>query len=178
MKRTVTLLLASLVLLPAMSLAQPGHREGGRRAPMHMQQRMFERLGLTDDQRDQIRKLSLDHAKAQTDIAAKIRVARIDLRELFLTDKLDRNAIEKQMNSVSDLQQRAKINRLDHMFAVYKILTPEQQKKWREHMANMGTWDGSMMRHRPGPGMGMLDDPAPRHDQPEEDVAPQAPSQN
>ncbi len=156
MRRYLAFLLAAVLILPAFSLAQPAQQTGNRRHPMQMRERMLGNLGLSDEQRGQIRKLALDHQKAQTEMTAKIQVARLDLRELFLADKPDRDAIAKQMGVVSDFQQKAKLSQLDHMFAVYKILTPEQQKKWREHMAHFGEGAGPMMRHgRTGKGMGM-----------------------
>jgi hypothetical protein len=42
------------------------------------------------------------------------------------------------MKEVSELQYQEKLNGLDHLFAVKAILTPEQQKMWKEHMKQMG----------------------------------------
>ena len=175
MRRILMFTLAAVLVLPLLSLAQPGPEGAGRRSPMRMQQRIFEHMKLTDDQRDQIRKLSLEHAKAVTEIDAKIRVARLDLRELFVAEKLDRGAIEKQIEMISGLQQRTKMIQLDHMFAVYKILTPEQQNLWRKHMGRMGERAGPM-HHRGGRWMGMLDEHGPPEDQGVGELQPEEPA--
>ncbi len=163
MKQFLFSAIAAALLLPALVWAQPNQQEAGWRGHARMQERMFDKLKLTDEQRDQIRTLGVANEKAQTELFAKIRNARIDMRELFHAATLDRSAIEKQMNVVSDLEHKAQMNRLDHLFAVYKVLTPEQQKLWREHMGRMWGMDGMRrgMPHRGGPGIGMLDDDAP-----------------
>ena len=161
MKRFFLSALAAALLVPTLVLAQPDPGNTGPRRPAMMRGRMWEQLKLTDDQHDQIRTLSVANQKAQTELFAKIRIARIDLRELFRATSLDRSAIEKQMNVVSDLEQRGKMNRLDHFFAVYKLLTPEQQKTWRNSVGRMGWMDGMGMRGRGRPGIGMLENEMP-----------------
>src|SRR5512140_3535630 len=151
-------ILAALALaLTTAAIAQPGPGAMGSDRPMQRHQRMMDRLNLTEKQRDQIAKLRIDRQKAATEIQAKIRIARLDMRELFLADKLDRGAIEKKADAISDLQSKAKSQLLDHLFAVYDILTPEQQKIWKEQMGSMGMGMRGRMHQRGGgmnPGMG------------------------
>ena len=179
MKRGIVIVAALGLLLPLSAPAQPGPGQRMHRPQMRTQQRLMERLGLSDQQKEQVRKLSFEHQKAQTELMSKIRIARLDMREMLLADKPDRSALEKKLSAISDLQNQAKVNQLHHLFAVFDLLTPEQQKKFKSHMSGMGMEHGGM---GPGAGdhwMGMLSDPpdqgaAPASDY--EDVpAPQAP---
>jgi Spy/CpxP family protein refolding chaperone len=86
----------------------------------------------------QIAKLRLDLEKKQAETQSKIHIVRLDLKGLFMAEKPDRGAIEKNLKTISDLQYQAKLNHVDHLFAVKGILTSEQQKIWKEHMMEQG----------------------------------------
>jgi Spy/CpxP family protein refolding chaperone len=83
--------------------------------------------------------------KKQTELRSKIQLARLDMKEIYLSDKIDRSALEKLMKQVSDLQYQQKLNFVDFWFSVNSMLTPEQQKVWKEHVGQMA---GQMQRMR------------------------------
>jgi Spy/CpxP family protein refolding chaperone len=95
---------------------------------------IFGMLKLTDDQEKDFMKLRFDIEKKQTEAQAKVRTAQIELKELFTADNPDHAAIEKKVKEISDLKTKLHLNRLDHWFAVNKILKPEQQKIWKKHL--------------------------------------------
>ena len=132
----VLLALCTATLAPAFAQPPDHHRGPGSMRERH--EGIMDQLNLTDTQKDQMRKLRLELAKKQATLQSKIKMARLDMAELFLADKPDRAAIEKQIKTVSDLQYQEKVNRLDHMFAVKDILTPEQQKMMKQHMRDGG----------------------------------------
>jgi Spy/CpxP family protein refolding chaperone len=70
------------------------------------------------------------------------------VKELFAAASPDKGAIEKKMKEVSELQFQEKVNGLDHLFAVRAMLTPEQQKLWKELMKNAGPEMRERMRER------------------------------
>ncbi len=94
----------------------------------------MDKLNLTDEQKKQFNKLRFEIQKKQTEAWSKVKTARIELKELFSADKLDRTAIEKKIREISDLQVKLRLNRLDHWFAVNKILDDKQQKIWKEKL--------------------------------------------
>jgi Spy/CpxP family protein refolding chaperone len=128
----------------SLSFAQPGPPSTGGPGPNRgpdargMRQEMKAKLNLTEQQETQMQKLRFDLEKKQTTVQSKIKLLRIDMKELIAAENPDRNAIEKKMKEVSDLQLQEKMNGLDHLFAVKAILTPEQQKIWKQHMKQMG----------------------------------------
>jgi Spy/CpxP family protein refolding chaperone len=122
------------------SFAQPGLGPGPNAGPNahSMRQEMKAKLNLTEAQETQMQKLRFDLEKKQTTVQSKIKLLRIDMKELLAGENPEKNAIEKKMKEVSDLQLQEKLNVLDHMFTVKGILTPEQQKIWKQHMKQMG----------------------------------------
>ena len=130
-----------MLAFATMAIAQPNP------APRHMamHQEMMGKLNLTDQQKSEMQKLHFEMQKKQVQIQSKIRLQRIDLRELFAADKPDRAAIEKGIKAVSELQLQEKMNMVDHLFAVNALLTPEQQKIWKKTIGDrMGSMSGEM----------------------------------
>jgi periplasmic protein CpxP/Spy len=104
--------------------------------------RMAEKLGLTDQQVEQMRALQTKH---QTDMImrrAELKIARLELREIMTDTKLNENSALSKQDQISKMRSDIARLNLQHKIAMRKVLTDEQFKKWRE------------MRHemRPGPG--------------------------
>jgi Spy/CpxP family protein refolding chaperone len=158
----ITILAAGLTV----SVAQPQRqatREHLRQGPQ-----IAEELKLTEAQEAQWKELQFALQKKQTTARAKVDVARIELKELMAADKLDRAAIEKKTKEISDLQYQLKLAHIDHMFAVLKILTPEQQAEFKEHLSRPRPFMRDRMRQMMrGPRWGARDlEPVP---EPEEE---------
>jgi Spy/CpxP family protein refolding chaperone len=96
---------------------------------------VFVKLKLTDEQEKEFNKLRLNLQKKQIESRAKVQTAEIELKELFDVDNPDRDAIGKKMNELSELKNNLRMNRIDHWFAVNKILKPEQQIIWKKHFS-------------------------------------------
>lgn len=115
--------------------------------------RLLEKLNLTDAQKQDFQKLNTDFAKQRVEQQSKIKLAAIDLRSLMKADSPDKAAIEKQIRAISDLQAGNRMLRVDHWFAVNKILNPDQQKIWKElldHPLRTGFRGGRMCSMREG----------------------------
>lgn len=92
---------------------------------------MMERLKLTDEQKKEMEKSRFDMIKQAIDREAKVKTARVELAQLFRADNPDKGSIEKKINEISQLQAQGKLAHVNHWFAVNKMLTPEQQKIWK-----------------------------------------------
>jgi periplasmic protein CpxP/Spy len=137
----------------AQQAGQPMNR--GANAPRGGPMAMMQKLNLTDDQQAQIRKLHVDFQKKEIQNQAKVRLARLDLSQMMQVDKPDRSALEKAIRDISATETDTKIARMDEMLAIRNVLTPDQQKMWKQQMMNRrGMMRGrtGMMR-RQGPGM-------------------------
>ncbi len=104
--------------------------------PMPFGRGVMQKLNLTDSQKKDVEKLNSDFAKQRVDQQAKIKTATIDLHQLMKADQPDKAAIEKKIAEISDLQAKNRMLSVDHWFAVNKLLTPDQQKIWKETLNN------------------------------------------
>ena len=120
-------LILSLLFILSIGSGQQQQRPGVR--PFH--QGMMENLNLTDSQKKDIEKLNTDFAKQRVEQQAKVRTAQIELHALFKSDEPNKDAIEKKISEISDLQSRNRILGIEHWYAVNKLLTPDQQKIWK-----------------------------------------------
>ncbi len=170
MASKVALLAASLMLIAAGAVAQPGPGQHLMNCRETMQKSLMGKLNLTDSQKDQISKLRYQFQKQQIQTRAKIADARLDLRQLLHSDSPDRSAVEKAVRAITDLQGQQKLNLVDHLFAVRAILTPEQQKTFKEFMGpgafgresmGMRGWMRGGMHNPQGGRMGTLQNPMP-----------------
>jgi Spy/CpxP family protein refolding chaperone len=113
---------------------------------------LFSILKLTDEQEKEFANLRHDLQKKQIAARAKVQTAQIELKELFSADNLERALIDKKMKEIADLKLKVQQNRLDHWFAVNKILKEEQQKIWKKHIGKGKSKGFGMMDRRQGFG--------------------------
>jgi len=154
-KRFLAVALAA-ALVTGLSFAQPQGGPGGRmaheRGKMHGNMTgLMKKLNLTDDQQKQLKDLRFQFQKQQVGEEAKLRTAQIELRELLTADSPDRAAIAKKVDQLSALRADGIMAKFDHWQAVKKILTPEQQKIWKESL--QGHFRGFLGEGPEGPKM-------------------------
>jgi Spy/CpxP family protein refolding chaperone len=137
MIRNVVLAAAATMLISSAGISQEQTAgmperagQGMRQRLTHVRERAAEKLNLSDAQQKEMRKLRLELERKNTPLQSQIRLARLEIQEQMMADKPDRAKIEKFMKQVSELELQAKLNRLDHQFAVRGILTPDQLKNW------------------------------------------------
>ena len=147
MYKGIVLTVASLMLAMTAAFAQQGPRTADRHAGGR--QAWLSKLNLTDQQKDQLAALRTQFEKDQIRAHANIATARLDLKALVQSGQLDRAAIEKAVNAISDLQRQEKVSMVDHLFKVNALLTPEQQKTFRQMLVGM-LMGGGRMHERAG----------------------------
>ena len=113
-------------------------------------ERMKERLGLSDEQTRQIRAILRDARKTSIKIRADLRVARIELGELVIQEKVEKEKIDAKLGQIGQLRQQRLRLRTDVVLATRDILTPEQMKnadRWFMRFLSGGRGRGRR-RHR------------------------------
>ncbi len=139
MKNIVVLTAVILMALSTNLAAQPDEA--------YASHKVMGKLNLTEAQKKDVDKIRFDSEKQAIAQRAKLATARLDLRQLLKADNPDKAAIEKKLNEIADLRVQQHMIRLDAWFSINKLLTPEQQKTWREVLANAPAMQGNMM-HR------------------------------
>jgi Spy/CpxP family protein refolding chaperone len=115
---------------------------------------LFGKLNLTDEQKSKMRDFKVEQAKKQIALRSKIEIQKVEAKQLITADKIDRLAIEKKANEIAKLGVEAKMLKLDGWIAVNNILTPEQQKIWKNALnINGHKMKMRMMKNRMGRGM-------------------------
>jgi Spy/CpxP family protein refolding chaperone len=97
---------------------------------------VIKELGLTDKQTEQIDGLSLNHRKAVIKLEADLKIAEIEFRDMMEGNPSEAD-VRKKAKALSQLKEKLQDLRLDHMLAVRKVLTPEQQKKLQDMKRGM-----------------------------------------
>ncbi|MBW7887779.1 MAG: periplasmic heavy metal sensor [Bacteroidetes bacterium] len=135
--------------------------------PMNGPRRGVNQLNLTDQQKDQFQKIHFDTQKKNIELTAKLATARVDLKQMLLGDKQEKSAVEKKLKEISDLQVSLKMNRFNDWTECNKILTPEQQKIWKQqlqrHLLGAENRRPMMNNRRPSMQNRQNNAPYPRH---------------
>jgi Spy/CpxP family protein refolding chaperone len=158
--KKVFMLMAAGILVAGMAMAQqqpPGGPPVQVREGHQLNVTVTDsKLNLTPEQKTQIEKLRIEMQQKNIPLESKIRLARLEIEQVMLSEKPDKAKIAKQMKEISDLQLQVKLNALDHRFAVRGLLTPEQLKSWQEGRGHgFGMGGSQMYRMRDGGPRGM-----------------------
>lgn len=122
-------------------------RSGERRAEF------LKELQLTDAQKKDLGTILFNARKQSIAQRAALATARLELRQLLRSSAPDKAAIEKKVRELSELRTRASLARVDRIFAMRNVLTPEQRSKVRDRIkeAVRNRPIGSMRKRVPGP---------------------------
>lgn len=117
----------------------------------HHLERLAQQLELTDDQRVQVRTLLSNHAKEVIRLEADIAVIAVDVRQLLATEPVDLPKVKQWLQGMATKEADLRFTHVTLMQEIGKLLTPEQQQKFRtmrENMMDRGMLGmGSMMGH-------------------------------
>lgn len=108
---------------------QRAGREPGR---LMLAMAMAEELELTEQQRDQLRQIRLSTQKEVIERRAKMRILRLELRELLRADQPDRKAIEEKTKQIGELRTQIDLARVNGRVSAKSVLTAEQKAKMKE----------------------------------------------
>ncbi|MCL4820577.1 MAG: periplasmic heavy metal sensor [Vicinamibacteria bacterium] len=118
--------LASMALASGLLAQGPGPRPAPRG---DLESQLKERIGLADEQVEQVRKLRVEHQKAEVQRQAALQVARMELNELFRAPMVDEKAIAAKLKVVGDLEFAVLKARVDQRLALRKVVSPEQAEQ-------------------------------------------------
>lgn len=141
MIRRLNPILAALLAAGALTLAVPSaqaHRGDGHHGEARAGVRMLRGLDLTQEQRDQVRKLYQEQAPAVRERAQAARQAQQELRALALSPNFDSGRARELADAAAKAQADAAVLRAEGMSRVYALLTPEQRTKLEQARERRG----------------------------------------
>jgi Spy/CpxP family protein refolding chaperone len=102
----------------------------------------IKKLKLTDAQKEKIKDLRTAFQKNIIDLRADLKKNQIDLKALKSKDNLTRDEITAAVGKVNSSRDAISLAVANHLFDLYQVLTPEQQKIWKENAYRMHMWGG------------------------------------
>ena len=129
--------LAALAAVSTLALAVPSvqaHQGQGPRGEMRGEGggRLFRGLDLTQEQRDQARKIFQEQAPAMRDRMEAAHKARQELRAMSLSPNFDSNRARELAEAAAKAQAEAAVIRAEGMSKMFALLTPDQRAKLEE----------------------------------------------
>ncbi|MDM7920696.1 MAG: periplasmic heavy metal sensor [Pyrinomonadaceae bacterium] len=122
----VTLLLSLSVVAAAQDDdALPGSGDQPMRRP-----NLFRELGLTQEQRDAIRKYNEENRPAIQEAQRRVREANRELDQAIYSEKVEDSVVEEKLKAFQGAQAEASRLRFNSELALRKILTSEQLVKF------------------------------------------------
>ncbi len=101
---------------------------------------------LSDQQKQEIQKLKQAVQKETLSLKSKLQVKKAELNDLLMAENLDKNAIYKKIDEISEIEKKLKKKHIDTMIKVQALLTPEQRVKFKSrlmrHRGNFGAMRG------------------------------------
>ena len=141
-RHKVLALAAAAVLAPALLLAaatgQHAHQKGA------FVQHMAQQLGLSADQTQQVQGIFANHKAELSAQRTQLKTARTALFDAIHADTFDENAVRAASANVAQVEADIAVSRAKIASEVRNVLTPDQQAKAKELLANFRGRAGRM----------------------------------
>jgi len=98
-----------------------------------MQDRFFDKLNLSDEQKKQFNDLRSEHQKKMIDLRAQLQKNRVDIKNMMMQNKIDEKKLLDLVQANNKILSEMRIASINHWLAVYKILNDEQKELWAKH---------------------------------------------
>jgi Spy/CpxP family protein refolding chaperone len=123
------------------------HRMGTEARSFRHMERLVQKLGLSDEQRRQVRPLLLNYAKEAIRTRADIAVTRLEIRQVLSANQADLSKVKDMLQNIAAKEAQLRFDRITTMQDIRTLLTPEQQEQWRAMHAHGMSW--RQEEHRP-----------------------------
>lgn len=106
-----------------------GSRHGGHiGSGIHFYLKNADELGLSDAQIAELEDLKNDCKKGCILQGAQLKVAKMELHDLFKQDSIDKAAVDSKVNEILEMKGKKLREKIDLKIKAIEILTPEQRK--------------------------------------------------
>jgi len=150
---------AALALTPIMIMAQHGNGHGphrGHDGRGHMIERMFERLDLTDDQKESVHATMSQHRDQTRTVMEEKIAGRRALGETIHADFFDENAVRQAAADLAAVDADLAVMKAQMFQEINKVLTTEQRERMKELIEDWhfmaDEYRGRRSGKGPGPG--------------------------
>lgn len=106
-------------------------------------------LKLTKEQKAKVEDIQTECKKVKIQVAADIKIAKIDLNSLLKKDTIDNAAVDAKVNEIGDLIKKSLKSKYECKVKILSILDAEQKKSFLEHDGDEGKHDSCDKDERP-----------------------------
>ncbi len=140
---SIIIVFSITILLSGFSYSQQMNRQNndrpmGQKMEMMGKFNLMKKLNLTDQQKQKFADMRIAFEKKMIDLKANFQKDKLDLKALRVNGNFDRKdviaAVEKMNKSKNDISLAV----ANHMLDMYEVLTPDQQKIWKENAPKFG----------------------------------------
>ena len=110
-------------------------------------ERLTQQLDLTDEQETQVRSRVRTHMKDAIRVKADLEIKTIDLHNLLETEPMDLPKVKELLHAIASQKADLHFAHITLKQEIGKLLTPEQQKKFRSMRRHMMRGHDGMMGH-------------------------------
>jgi Spy/CpxP family protein refolding chaperone len=135
MKKLIYVL--SLSLLFPLLISENGFAQPKEKFKKDFHENMFEKLNLTDQQKDKISDLKSKNEKEMIDLNAELKKKMVDMKDLRKNPNLTRAELVSAVKELNGIKDQVAVARANHKMDLYEVLTPEQKKIWQENKPMM-----------------------------------------
>ncbi|MEO8399151.1 MAG: Spy/CpxP family protein refolding chaperone [Ignavibacteriaceae bacterium] len=99
---------------------------------------MMEKLNLTDSQKDKLKEFRMTQEKEMIDLKAQLKKDQLSLKEIRSKDNFSRSEIISTVEKINQSKNKIALKIANNRMDMYEVLTPEQQKIWKENAKHFG----------------------------------------
>jgi len=124
-----------------------------QRMEMTGKMNLMKKLNLTDQQKQKFADMKIAFEKKMVDLKADLQKNKLDLKALRVNGNFNRSDIIAAVKNVNQSKDAISLAVANHMVDMYEVLTPEQQKIWKENAPKFWNMRGHRRMMR---GHGMM----------------------
>ncbi|MDE0300057.1 MAG: periplasmic heavy metal sensor [Candidatus Poribacteria bacterium] len=132
---TICIALLTVGIMASTAYSRGGHSHEKDKKGYYLKSKMMKML--SEEQRQQLKSLKVDHAKHIIPLKADMKVKRLELKQLWAADELDEDAILAKSDEVLAIGTKIRQAGTRHKLETAKLLTKEQREmltKARHHL--------------------------------------------
>ena len=123
---TICIALLTVGIMASTAFSRGSHSHEKEKKGFYLKSKMMKMF--SEEQRQQLRSLKVDHAKQIIPLKAEMKVKRLELNQLWAADALDDNAILAKSDEVFAIGTKIRQATTRHKLETAKLLTKEQRE--------------------------------------------------
>lgn len=131
--KTSVLTLSLILFLSMMNFSDGYSQQRERKFNKFKQDKVIDKLNLSDEQSNKISDLRTKHQKSMVDMKADMQKAMIDLKEVRKSNDLNRSKLVSATEKVSNIRNKMALEKANHQMDIFELLDADQKKIWQEH---------------------------------------------